>query len=71
MADFHGSTSQALKNRKYLSGFSEDGLLDVEFILLLNDTKTSKNKRLFAEKSHFSKENSKKAILAKIQRRDL
>ena len=45
-------------------------LLDVKFILLFIDTKTSKNKRLFAEKLHFCDEYSKWAILAKMQRGD-
>ena len=45
-------------------------LLDAEFILVFIDTKTSKTKRLFAEKSHFCDEYSKWAILAKMQRGD-
>ena len=43
-------------------------LLDAEFIQLFIDTKTSKNKCLFAKKSHFCDEYSKWAILAKMQR---
>ena len=45
-------------------------LLNAEFILLFIDTQTSKDKRLFADKSHFCDEYSKWAILAKMQRGD-
>ena len=50
LADFHNWTLAALKNKKYLSNLTENGLFDAEFIEGFVETKTSKNQCLLAEK---------------------